>query len=127
MLQRDPSAASGHWREGELDLGDELRLVGPLGVELPGKQCATRRLPGEHLAPLPLVARRVALEPATTRPRLDHDVDKRMAPHALVLRPPSTHRTRKELESAGGVRLDLHAVKDRRNTHLRLPTSISCC
>src|SRR5262245_33531033 len=71
MLELDPGAAR-VGDEANLDLGDEVGVVGPLGGDLPCKQHARRRLPGEHFAPFAVRTVFADLVPAAAGARLHH-------------------------------------------------------
>jgi len=112
VLHRDQRAAALGRNEGQLDLGQEIRVVAPLRADLPAEQQARGRLPGQHLAPLRLVALGIALEPAAVRPGLDDDGDMGVLADGLALGPPIAEAGREELEGARGRRLDLNLMHD---------------
>src|SRR5512146_337864 len=71
MLEGDLGAAFARGREGQLHLGDEVRVETLLAVQLPGQDQPSRGVPVQYAAPLGLVARCVALEPAAVDAGLD--------------------------------------------------------
>ena len=72
VLQRDPRAAAVGGAKVTSTSVTRSASYFQCGVDLPGQQHARRRLPGQHLAPVQLVAVLVALVPAATGAGLDH-------------------------------------------------------
>src|SRR5271166_4066886 len=117
VLEGDDRAAARGGREGQLNFGQEIGVVGEAAVELPAEQEARRRLPGEHLAPVRLDAFGVALEPAAARAGLDDDRHMRRFADSSVRPATIAPSAREQLEGAFGRGLDGHALDDWGDAH----------
>src|SRR6185369_2202299 len=89
VFELDLGAAVGGRFEQHLDLGQQVGVVGPLAVDPPGQQQAVGRLPGEHLAPVVLVAVLVDAVPAAAPPGLDDRLLQRRRADGMALWPPA--------------------------------------
>src|SRR5580693_7768413 len=75
VLKGHDRAAANVRRERHFDLAQDGGIIFEPAAKLPAQQEASGRLPGQHLAPLDLGARLVALEPAAAGERFDDDGD----------------------------------------------------
>ena len=75
MLELDERRIGALRGEPQLYLGDGVRIVLKIRIELPGQDDALRRLPQEHLAPLALAAVLAFLIPAPADVRLDDRIE----------------------------------------------------
>src|SRR5216683_1102789 len=76
MLQFNACRSAALGDEADLDFGLQVRVVLPVGGDVPGQHQPRRRLPGEHAAPLARAAVLAALVPAAADMRLHDRVDR---------------------------------------------------
>lgn len=117
MLEDNLRAAIGEGSEGQLDLGQQLWVVGELRVQPPRQQQPARRVVGDHISPGRLGPVCVALEPAAAREGFDDDLGVRAGPQGASLRPPIAHPGREQLERALRRRVVGHSRVDRSDRH----------
>ncbi len=74
MLQLDARARLAIGDEAHLDLRLQIRIMLPIGADVPGEHQARWRLPREYAAPVAGASIVAALVPAAADARLDHCV-----------------------------------------------------
>src|SRR5215470_5545830 len=100
MLEFDPGGRVSHGNEpylnfaGPAQVGREL----PVGLQPPGKDDSVWRTPFEDAAPLACAAVLADLEPSTSRPWLNDDLDERRRADVMSGRPPCRHVRCEKLE-----------------------------
>src|SRR5438105_14206920 len=71
-----------------LGLGGKVRIVLPIGADVPAQNQATRRLPVKHSAPVALAAVIAAREPPPSDPSLQHSGEILPRTDVMASRPP---------------------------------------
>src|SRR6185503_13616511 len=92
VLELDPRAVLAFGNEAKLDLGAEVRIVLPVGGDVPAQYQPRVRLPRQHAPPIACASVFAALVPPPPDARLDHRVH-RLRLSDLVVRewPPRAH------------------------------------
>src|SRR5579871_6684607 len=93
VLKFDEGSGGAFFGEADVDFAGfgEVGIELPVGAEVPGEGDAMRRLPGEDMAPVAVVAFGVALVPAAAFARLDDDVLEGFLADVMLGGPPGLH------------------------------------
>src|SRR5438477_7377824 len=105
-------------REGDFNLGDQIRVVFPLRAELPNEDQPGRRIPHEHLANLAFGAVDIAFVPAAALARLDDRAVEIGRSDLVRCGPPAADAIGEDLERALGRRSDADALAHGRRADL---------
>src|SRR6476469_9595764 len=105
--------------EGDLDLGDQVGIVGPVGSQLPCEKDPRRRVPLQDLADLALGAIGAELVPASAGARLDDGFIEIASSDFVRLGPPAADARGEHFERVSLRRINENGFAHGRGTDLR--------